>query len=87
MEGVPAGGERVRNAVAHQSRWMTYAEASRRVGHTVDALHRFAEEGRLRTRTTWLPWPFTRELVLREDVEMIRSTMSGGARDWDSNVK
>jgi hypothetical protein len=73
--------------MVHQSKWMTYAEASQRVGYTVDALRRFAGDGRLRTRTTWLPWPFTRELVLREDVETIRSTMSGGARDWDSNDK
>jgi hypothetical protein len=75
------------DTVAQQSKWMTYPEASRRVGYTVDALHRFAREGRLRTRMNWLPWPFTRELVLREDVETIRSTMSGGARDWDSNDK
>lgn len=65
-----------------QSRWMTYDEASRRVGYTGDALQRFAREGRIRTRTRWLPPPFQREMLLREDVEKIRATMSGGARDW-----
>lgn len=67
-----------------QSRWMTYNQASKRVGYTVDALQRFVDEGRIRTRMGWLPPPFARKMLLREDVETIRHTMSGGARDWIS---
>lgn len=61
---------------------MTYAEASSWVGYTEDALRRFVREGRIRTRSGWLPPPFSREKLLREDVEVIRNTMSGGGRDW-----
>jgi hypothetical protein len=32
----------------------------------------------------WLPPPFCQEMLLRRDVETIRLTMSGGARDWIS---
>lgn len=64
---------------------MTYGEASRRIGYTEDALRRFVREGRIRTRSGWLPPPFSREKLLREDVETIRRTMSGGARDWVSD--
>ena len=67
------------------SKWMTYREASRRVGYTEDALQRFVREGRIRTSRGWLPPPFCREKVLRADVETIRRTMSGGARDWASD--
>ena len=63
---------------------MTYTEASRRVGYTEDALRRFVREGRIRTSRGWLPPPFGAEKLLREDVETIRRTMSGGARDWVS---
>jgi hypothetical protein len=70
---------------AKQSKWMTYEEASKRVGYTEDALRRFAREGRVRTSIGWLPPPLCREKLLREDVEKIRRTMSGGARDWDSH--
>jgi len=66
------------------SKWMTYKEASRRVRYTEDALHRFVAEGRIRTTIGWLPPPFAREKLLRADVEEIRRTMSGGARDWDA---
>lgn len=68
-----------------QSKWMTYEEASRRVGYTEEALRRFAREGRIKTSGGWLPPPFGREKLLREDVETIRRTMSGGARDWVSD--
>jgi hypothetical protein len=68
----------------HRSTWMTYEQASKRVGYTVAALRGFVREGKIRTRAGRLPWPFDRELLLREDVETIRQTMSGGARDWDS---
>ncbi len=70
--------------MSRQSKWMTYDQASKRVGYTDDALRRFAREGKIRTHANWWPWPFHRELLLREDVETIRRTMSGGARDWDS---
>lgn len=63
---------------------MTYREASQRVGYTEDALRRFVKEGRIKTRSGWLPPPFSHEMLLREDVERIRSSMSGGARDWIS---
>jgi hypothetical protein len=75
---------RKETAVSRQSKWISYDEASKRVGYTDDALRRFAREGKIRTRVTWLPWPFNKELLLREDVEKIRKSMSGGARDWDS---
>lgn len=68
-----------------QSKWMTYEDASRRVGYTEEALRRFVKEGRIKSSTGWLPPPFCRERVLREDVETIRRTMSGGARDWISD--
>lgn len=68
-----------------QSKWMTYREASCRVGYTEDALRRFVQEGRIRTSRGWLPPPFCGESLLREDVETIRRTMSGGARDWVSD--
>lgn len=68
-----------------QSRWMSYKEASKRVGYTEDALRRFAREGRIKTTIGWLPPPFCREKLLRADVEVIRLTMSGGARDWVSD--
>jgi hypothetical protein len=68
-----------------QSKWMTYQEASRRVGYTEDALRRLVQEGRIRTASGWFPPPFSREKLLREDVETIRRTMSGGARDWVSD--
>ncbi|GAC1471022.1 MAG: hypothetical protein NVS2B16_28950 [Chloroflexota bacterium] len=71
----------------YQSKWMTYDEASKRVGYTVEALHRFAREGSIKTKLGWLPPPFCREMLLREDVERIRTTMSGGARDWISGDK
>lgn len=64
---------------------MTYGEASRRVGYTEDALRGFVREGRIRTTRGWLPPPFCPEKLLREDVETIRRTMSGGARDWVSD--
>ena len=64
---------------------MTYKEASRRVGYTEEALRGFVREGRIRTSSGWLPPPFSREKLLREDVETIRRTMSGGARDWVSD--
>ena len=67
-----------------ESKWMTYQEASRRVGYTEEALRGFAREGRIRTSIGWLPPPFCREKLLREDVETIRRTMSGGSRDWIS---
>lgn len=67
------------------SKWVTYQEASRRVGYTEDALRRFVREGRIRSSIGWLPPPFAREKLLREDVETIRRTMSGGARDWVSD--
>lgn len=66
-----------------QSRWMTYRDAVHRVGYTEEALRRFVREGRIRTRRGWFP-PFSHERLLREDVETIRRTMSGGARDWVS---
>ena len=69
--------------MAHQSKWMTYDQASKRVGYTVDALRKFAREGRIKTRAGWLS-PFSGEMLLRADVEKIRATMSGGARDWVS---
>jgi hypothetical protein len=70
-----------------QSKWMTYAQASKRVGYTVEALHGFVREGRVKTRAGWLPPPFPQEMLLRADVERIRATMSGGARDWVSGDK
>lgn len=70
-----------------ESKWMTYDQASKRVGYTVDALRGFAREGRIKTRPGWLPPPFAREMLLRADVERIRATMSGGARDWVSGDK
>lgn len=70
-----------------QSKWMTYDQASKRVGYTVEALRGFAREGRVKTRAGRLPPPFSREMLLREDVERIRATMSGGARDWVSGDK
>jgi hypothetical protein len=70
--------------MAHESKWMTYEQASRRVGYTTDALKGFVREGRIRTRMGWLPPPFCQEMLLRRDVETIRLTMSGGARDWIS---
>lgn len=70
--------------MAGHSMWMTYDQASKRVGYTVDALHRFAKEGSIKTKPGWLSPPFFQEMVLRADVERIRTTMSGGARDWDS---
>jgi hypothetical protein len=70
--------------VSRQSKWVSYDEASKCVGYTDDALRRMAREGKIRTRSNWLPWPFQRELLRREDVETIRRTLSGGARDWDS---
>lgn len=63
---------------------MTYREASRRVGYTEDALRRFVREGRIRTSPAWRRPPFWPQKLLREDVETIRRTMSGGARDWVS---
>lgn len=70
--------------MALQRKWMTYEQASKRVGYTVEALRAFAKEGRIRTRAGRLPPPFYREMLLSEDVEKIRATMSGGARDWIS---
>ena len=70
-----------------ESTWMTYQDASRRVGYTEDALRRFAREGRIRTTIGWLPPPLCREKLLREDVETIRRTMSGGTRDWTSGLE
>lgn len=70
---------------SRDSKWMTYREASERIGYTEDALRRFTQEGRIRTTTGWLPPPFCREKLLREDVETVRRTMSGGARDWVSD--
>lgn len=67
---------------ARPSKWMTHQEASKRVGYTEDALRRFVREGRIKTSIGWLPPPLCREKLLREDVETIRRTMSGGARDW-----
>ncbi|PZS01684.1 MAG: hypothetical protein DLM70_11505 [Chloroflexi bacterium] len=63
---------------------MTYEEASKRVGYTVDALRGFVREGRIKTRAGRLPPPFYREMLLRQDVEKIGSTMSGGGRHWVS---
>lgn len=74
-----------RHASVSESKWMTYKEASRRVGYTEDALRRFVQEGRIRTTRDWLPPPFSQQKLLREDVEKIRRTMSGGARDWISD--
>jgi hypothetical protein len=68
-----------------EGKWMSYQEASRRTGYTEDALRRFVHEGRIKTVSGWLPPPFSREKLLREDVETIRRTMSGGARDWVSD--
>lgn len=68
-----------------KSKWMTYQEAAHRVGYTEDALRRFVKEGRIRTTRGWLPPPFCPEKLFREDVETIRRTMSGGARDWISD--
>lgn len=65
-----------------ERKWMTYKEASRRMSYTEDALHRFVREGRIRATRGWLPPPFCPEKLLREDVETIRRSMSGGARDW-----
>ena len=70
---------------AKPSKWMTYREASRLVGYTEDALRRFVREGRIKTSRGWLPPPLNFEMLLREDVESIRRTMSGGARDWISD--
>ena len=67
--------------------WMTYSQASKHVGYTEDALRRFVDDGKIKSRRGWLPWPLGRELLLREDVEKIRRTMSGGARNWDSGEK
>jgi hypothetical protein len=75
------------SVTVRESKWMTYREASTRVGYTVDALRRFAEEGRIKTRKAWLPPPFGHEMLLRADVETIRSSMSGGARDWVSGER
>lgn len=63
---------------------MTYPDASKRTGYTADALRKIAREGRIKTRSGWLPPPFSQEMLLRTDVENIRTTMSGGARDWVS---
>jgi hypothetical protein len=73
------------NDVTSDGKWMSYGEASRRTGYTEDALRRFVREGRIRITSGWLPPPFSREKLLREDVETIRRTMSGGARDWVSD--
>lgn len=70
--------------MAHESKWMTYQQASKRMGYTVDALRRFVKDGQIKSRSSWLPPPFPQEMLLRADVEKVRSNMSGGARDWNS---
>lgn len=71
----------------HQSKWMTYDQASKYMGYTVDALRRFVKEGKIKSRSSWLPPPFPQEVLLRADVERVRANMSGGARNWDSGDK
>jgi hypothetical protein len=67
---------------ARQPKWISLRAASARVGYTEDAIRRMIDEGRIRTRFRLLPPPFNQQLLLREDVEVIRRTMSGGSRDW-----